>query len=180
MRKISAGMFMSLDGVVKSPDKFVFPYFNDEVGQAVGSYTAAADTVLMGRKLYEEWADYWPGKTAADDPFADYINNTPKLVVSNTLKSVDWANTTLISGDVAAEIKRLKQQPGKNIGMSGSATLVRWLLGQGLVDELALFIFPVVVGAGQRLFDGSGERLSLKLTGSKTTETGVLLLSYTP
>ncbi len=178
MRKITAGMFMSLDGVVESPGDFVFPYFNEEVGQVVGSYTDAADTVLMGRKLYQEWADYWPGKTAADDPFAEYINNTAKVVVSNTLKSVDWKGTTLVSGDMAAAIRQLKQQPGKNIGMSGSPTLLRSLLHEGLVDELALLVFPVVVGHGQRLFQDFDERLPFKLARSRTTETGVLILDY--
>src|SRR5690242_4444910 len=99
MRKISAGMFMSLDGVVEQPS-FVFPYFTDDVGAAIGQIMDRSDTILMGRKLYEEWSAYWPGKTAADDPFAEIINNRPKLVLSNTLKLADWASTTILSGDV--------------------------------------------------------------------------------
>ncbi len=138
----------------------------------------AADTVLLGRKTYEEWATYWPGKTAADDPFAEYINNTPKVVVSTTLESAEWPGTTLISSSVAEELNRLKQRPGKDIGISGSGTLVRSLLQAGLVDELELLVFPVVVGSGKRLFDGVTEPISLKLVSSQAFGKGVVQLRY--
>lgn len=179
MRKIVAGLFTSLDGVVESPDRWVFPYFNDEVGQAVGASINESDTVLLGRRLYEEWSTYWPGKTAKDDPFADYINNTPKVVVSSTLQSVSWTKTTIVRGS-RAEIMALKHQPGKNIGCTGSATLIRSLLRDGLLDELRLLVFPVVIGSGRRLFDGITEPLPMKLMASTATTTGVLSLTYTP
>lgn len=147
MRKIIAGLFMSLDGVVESPDKWSFPYFNDEVGQVIGSSMAASDAMLLRRRTYEEWAAYWPDKTAKDDPFADYINDIPKVVVSTTLKSVEWRNSTLVTGDVAEEIAKLKQQPGEGIAISGSITLIGSLLRDRLLDELSLLVDPVVVGA---------------------------------
>ena len=103
MRKIVAGLFISLDGVVEAPDQWHFPYFNDEMGEAVGSQMAAADTMLLGGVTYQEFAGYWP-QQGDDVEFADLMNNTPKLVVSTTLDSVEWQNSTLINGDVAEEL----------------------------------------------------------------------------
>jgi dihydrofolate reductase len=181
MRKISAGLFMSLDGVVESPDKFVFPYFTDEVGAAIGELISAADTMLMGRKLYDEWSVYWPGKTGADDPFAGTINNMPKFVLSNTLKKADWAGTTILSGDVKSKLAVLKQAQGKDIGMSGSPTTVRWLLREGLLDELNLMMFPIVIGQGMHMFDDTKERIPLRLAQCRTLgASGVVLLTYVP
>lgn len=180
MRKIVAGLFVSIDGVFESPNEWVFPYFNDEVGQVVGSQMEAADTILLGRRTFEEFAAYWLDKTAKDDPFADYINNTPKLVVSNNLKSVEWRNSSVISGDVAAELTKLKQGPGKNIGITGSGTLVRSLLRDGLLDELNLLLFPIVVGRGKRLFEDWADRAPLKLADSQALKTGVMSLTYEP
>jgi len=180
MRKIVAGLYVSLDGVVESPEKWTFPYFNDEVGQAIGAQMAESDAGLLGRRTYEQFAAYWPDKTAEDSPFADYINNTTRYVVSTTLKSVEWKNSILISGNVAEEITKIKQQPGKNISITGSATLVRSLLRDGLIDELRLLVYPVVVGVGKRLFEGFGDQIALKLVDSKTFGNGVLSLTYEP
>ena len=142
MRKLVSSFFISLDGVVESPDKWHFPYFNDEMGQAVGSAIAETDTMLLGRRLYEEWAAYWPQQDPASDPFVSIMNETPKVVVSTTLERVDWQSSTLLEGDLAEGVKALKARPGKNIGMSGSATLVRSLLELGLLDELRLLVHP--------------------------------------
>jgi dihydrofolate reductase len=177
MRKIVAGLFISLDGVYESPDKWHFPYFNDEMGAEVGGKMAESDTMLLGRQTYEEFASYWPHQSSDVEP-ADFMNNTPKVVVSNTLKTADWQNTTIVSGDVAAELTKLKQQPGKNIGITGSGTLVRSLLEQGLLDELTLLVHPIVVGKGKRLFDRDMAQVPLKLVSSKTLSTGVLSLTY--
>ena len=103
MRKIVAGLFMTLDGVVESPEKWQLPYFNDEMGAALESGMAASDAILLGRRTYQEFAGYWPDQ-GSDVPFADHINNTPKLVVSTTLDTVEWRNSTLIKGDVAQEL----------------------------------------------------------------------------
>jgi dihydrofolate reductase len=180
MRKIVAGLYVSLDGVTESPEKWTFPYFNDEVGQVIASQMAETDAGLLGRRTYEEFAAYWPNQTAEDNPFADHINNMPKFVVSTTLQSVEWRNSTLITGDVVGQLTHLKELPGKNISVTGSATLVRWLLRVGLLDELRLLLYPLVVGRGSRLFEDGGEEMSLTLVDSKTFSTGVVSLTYEP
>ena len=178
MRKVVAGLFISLDGVVESPDQWQFDHFDEDMAAGMSAQLATQDAVLLGRVTYAEWASYWP--TAADEPFASYINNVPKLVVSTTLKKVEWKNSTLIKGDLAEAIARLKQQPGKSIGVAGSPTLVRSLLNSGLLDELILMIHPVIVGKGKRLFQDGDALKRLKLVNSKTTRTGVLIVTYQP
>jgi dihydrofolate reductase len=180
MRKIVAGLHVSLDGVTESPEKWTFQFFNDEVGQEVGSQMAESDAILLGRRTYEEFAAYWPGKSAADDPIADFLNNTPKYVVSKTLKSPEWRNSTLIRGDVAEALTQLKEGPGKNITITGSVTLVGSLLSSGLIDELRLLLFPIVVGNGRRLFEDIREQFALKLVESKAFGTGVVALTFEP
>lgn len=179
MRKIVAGLHMSLNGVVESPDMWVFPYnySNDEMGQAIGAAMAASDTMLLGRVTYQGFAAHWPHQTG---DIADYMNNAPKLVVSTTLDTVEWQNSTLISGNVVEELTRRKQQPGRNISIVGSATLVRSLLREGLLDELQLLVCPIVVGSGKRLVEDGGAPVPLRLVDTKTFGTGVLSLTYTP
>jgi dihydrofolate reductase len=179
MRKIVAGLFVSLDGVMEAPDQWHFPYFNDEMGAAVAAQMAAADTMLLGRRTYQEFAGYWPHQ-GSDVPMADQMNNTPKLVVSTTLDRVEWQNSTLIKDNVAEEIAKLKRQPGKDIGIVGSSTLVRSLLQDDLLDELALMVHPVVLGSGKRLFEEGGDQNALELVDSKTFGTGVVVLTYRP
>jgi dihydrofolate reductase len=179
VRKIVAGLFISLDGVYEAPDKWHFPYFNDKMGEAVGSQMAASDAMLLGRVTYQEFAGFWPNQSSDEVDIADFMNNTPKFVVSNTLDNVDaWQNSTLIKGNVAEELTRLKQQPGKDIGITGSGTLVRSLLRDGLLDELRLLVHPIVVGRGKRLFEGEGDQVPLKLVESKTFGTGVVYVTY--
>jgi dihydrofolate reductase len=181
MRKVVAAEFVSLDGVMEAPDKWHFPYFNDEMAEAIGAAMAQADAMLMGRVLYEEWAAFWPQQDPEENPFAARMNGIQKYVASTTLKGpLGWSNSTLIGGNVAEEISRLKQQPGKEISISGSGTLVRSLLRDGLLDELRLMVHPVVVGSGKRLFEDGGEPKALKLMDSKTFSTGVLYLTYQP
>jgi len=181
MKKVTAGLFVSLDGVTESPEKWQLPYFNDEMGEAVGAAMAAADAMLLGRVTYQEFASYWPGVSSEDQPFADYMNNSPKYVASRTLEGpLEWNNSTLIKGNLVEEIARLKRQPGKNIAITGSVTLVQSLLEQDLLDELGLMIHPVVVGSGKRLFEEGGDPKKLKLVESKTFSTGVVYLTYQP
>jgi len=182
MRKVVASELMSLDGVVESPDKWHFPYFNDEMAEAIGAAMAASDAMLMGRVTYEEFAAFWPSQSSEDDQeTTDYMNNTPKFVVSKSLEEpLEWNNSTLIEGDVAEEISKLKQQPGKDISISGSPTLVRSLLEEDLLDELRLMLHPIVVGSGKRLFEEGSDRKALQLLDSKTFSTGVLYLTYQP
>ena len=181
MRKIVAGTFVSLDGVMESPDQWHFPYFDDAMGQAVGSQMAEADAMLLGRVTYQEFASYWPQQTD-DTPGADFMNPVQKYVVSTTLSNVDeWQNSTLIDGNnFVAEIQRLKASPGKNINVTGSARLVQSLLREGLLDELRLLVHPIVVGKGKRLLDGDTGQVPLKLVDSQTFDTGVLYLTYVP
>jgi len=175
MRKISAGLFTSLDGVIEAPEKWTGPYFNDQVGQAVGALMAPNDALLLGRVTYEGFAAAFGGQSGG---MADQMNSIQKFVVSSTLTSADWQNSTLISGDVAAAIGELKQRPGRDIGMSGSAALVGWLLRHGLLDQLDLLVFPLVVGSGKRLFSEPDGQVPLTLTGTETYSTGVVHLSY--
>ena len=179
MRKIVAAFFMTLDGVVESPGEWNFPYFNDEMGEAIGAAMTESDALMMGRVNYQEWSQYWPNQSN-DDQFAAFMNNTPKLVVSTTLDKAEWNNSTLISGDVMAEIAKLKQQPGKNIAISGSGTLVQSLLKHDLLDELQLMIHPIVLGSGKRLFAEDNQQKKLKLVDSRTFSTGVVFLPYQP
>ena len=179
MRKIVAGLFVSLDGVIEAPDQWQFPYFNDEMGAEVGAQMDAADAMLLGRVTYQEFAAFWPN-APADDPFTARMNETPKYVVSTTLERAAWQNSTLINGDVVDAISKLKQQPGKNLGITGSATLVRSLLRDKLLDELRLLVHPLVVGSGKRLFPEGSEPVALTLVESRTFSTGVLSLTYAP
>jgi dihydrofolate reductase len=177
MRKIVSGLFVSLDGVVESPDQWHFPYFNDEMGEAVAAQMATSDAMLLGRVTYQEFAGYWPHQ-GSDVEGADHMNNTPKYVVSTSLESPEWQNTTLIRRNVVEELTRLKQQPGKDIAVVGSATLVRSLLRDNLLDELRLLVHPIVVGQGKRLFPDGTERTPLKLVEARIFSTGVLYLTY--
>jgi dihydrofolate reductase len=177
MRKLVAGLAMSLDGVVDSPSNWIA--FDDEMGAVIGAGIARSDAVLLGRRTYLEFADLWP-KQGNDVPMAKFLNNTPKYIASSTLDSLEWANSSLVTGDLVEEVTRLKQRPGKNILMPGSPRLVRSMLREGLLDELSLMIAPVVVGSGARLFDELTERVPLELTESATLSTGVLSVSYRP
>jgi len=182
MRKVVAAEFVSLDSVVGSPERWQLPYFDAEMGEAIGEAMGEADAMLLGRVTYEEWAAFFPSQSSEDVPSADYMNNTPKFVVSRTLEEpLGWNNSALIEGDEFAEgVARLKQQPGKDIAVSGSATLVRSLLAEGLLDELRLMVHPIVVGRGKRLFEEGGGRKKLELVDSKTFGTGVVYLTYRP
>lgn len=182
MRKIVAGLFISLDGVIEAPHEWHFPYFTDEMGAAVDAQMQASDTMLLGRVTYQEFASYWPHQSEDEVDIAGHMNNIPKIVVSSTLKPEDvtWQNTRLVSGDVAEQLREIKEQPGKNIGVTGSATLIRSLLRDDLLDELQLLVHPIVVGHGKRLFIDDGVKQPLRLQESRTHENGVLHLVYTP
>jgi dihydrofolate reductase len=180
MRKVIASLFVSLDGVTEKPESWHFPYFNDEMGAAIGQAMSSADAFLLGRRTYEEWASFWPSQSPEENPMAAAINGMPKYVASTTLNKVTWQNSILLDGDLVREVEKLKRQPGKDIVVSGSATLVRSLLREGVVDELRLMIHPVVVGSGGRLFEDGEVQASLELVGSETFSTGVLNLTYRP
>jgi len=181
MRKVVAAEFLSLDGVMESPDQWHFPYFNDEMGHAVGEGFETSDAMLMGRVLYEEWAAFWPQQDPEENPVAEQMNGVRKYVVSTTLEEpLEWNNASLIGENVAEEISELKRQPGKDIVISGSGALVRSLLEYGLIDELKLMVHPLVVGSGKRLFEDGEKQTALELLDSKTFSTGVVYLTYGP
>jgi dihydrofolate reductase len=179
VRKIKSYFFISLDGVVEAPDQWHFPYFDDEMGAAAGAGFATSDAMLMGRVHFQESAAYWPEH--ADEEFGQVMNSIKKYVISDSLQAAEWQNSEIISGDVARKVTDLKAQDGGDITMSGSATTVRWLLRQGLLDELNLLVHPIVVGDGMaRLFPPDEPSIPLELLSAETFKTGVLNLSYAP
>jgi dihydrofolate reductase len=180
LRKITAGLFISLDGVTEDPE-WHLPYFNDEMGEAVGAQLASADTLLLGRVTYDSFAGAWPGREAeggADAEFAKMIGDARKIVVSRQDLQFSWRNSEQLTGDLVEAVTALKNQPGGDIAMSGSVSIVRQLLAAGLLDELHLLVHPIAVRTGERLFD-TGDPIPLKLLRSNTFETGVLHLIYT-
>ena len=181
MRKVVASELVSLDGVMGSPQEWAFSYSDDEMEQANASGMAASDALLLGRATYQEFASYWPYQNSADQPYTDYLNSTPKFVVSTTLEEpLEWQNSTLIKGNLAEEITELKRLPGKDITIIGSAALVQSLLADGLLDELRLMVHPLVLGGGKRIFEDGSDQKALELLDSKSFATGVLYLTYRP
>jgi dihydrofolate reductase len=183
MRKITAGLFISLDGVVEAPDQWHFPYFNEEMAAAVDATLGAADTVLFGRKTYDSFAGAWPEREAAggeDAGMAKALGHARKLVVSHQRLDFTWRNSEQLEGDLVAAVTALKDQPGGNIGLSGSVSVVRQLLAAGLLDELHLLVHPIAVRKGLRLFDEGDTPIPLRLLSSATFKTGVLYLVYAP
>jgi dihydrofolate reductase len=183
MRKITAGLFISIDGVVEAPDQWHFPYFNEEMGGAVDAQLGAVDTILLGRKTYDSFAGAWPDREVAgaeDAEFAKKLGDARKIVVSNQQLEFTWRNSERLEGDLIEAVTALKHEPGSDIGMSGSISIVRQLLDAGLLDELHLLVHPIAVGKGMRLFDERDTTTPLKLLKSETFQTGVLHLVYGP
>jgi dihydrofolate reductase len=183
MRKITAALFISLDGVVEAPDQWHFPYFNEEMGAAVDATLGAADTVLFGRKTYDSFAGAWPEREAAggeDAAFAKALGDARKIVVSNQKLEFRWRNSEQLEGGLVEAVTALKNEPGGNIALSGSVSVVRQLLAAGLLDELHLLVHPIAVRKGMRLFDEGDTPIPLTLISSETFKTGVLNLVYGP
>jgi dihydrofolate reductase len=181
MGRIVSNFFISMDGVVERPDQWHFPYFDDEMGEVIEAGMANTQGILMGKKLYGEWSEYWPAQ--GDEDFGAVINPMPKYVLAHEPFDAAWNNTTVISGaddaTVAEQVRALKERTEGDITMSGSATTVRWLISQGLLDELALLVHPIAVAKGQRLFEETGT-VPLALTESRALKSGVLLVRYAP
>jgi dihydrofolate reductase len=184
MRKIVAGVFIALDGVVEAPQTWHFPYFNDEMGAAVSATLGGADTVLFGRKTYDSFAGAWPERETAggeDAPMAKALGDARKIVVSNQRLEFTWRNSEQLQGDLVEAVTALKNEPGDGtIGMSGSVSVVRQLLAAGLLDELHLLVHPIAIRKGMRLFDEGEPPIPLKLVSSQAFTTGVLNLVYAP
>ncbi len=175
-RTLAATMFMSLDGVVESPDKWSFPFWSDETQKFKLDEVRSTDALLLGRVTYEGFAAAWPGRKDSDG-FADRFNSIPKFVASRTLRKLEWNNSHLIKGDLATEVSKLKQQPGQDIVIHGSPTLIQSLLPHDLIDEFRLLVYPLVLGRGRRLFD-EGSQASLNLVESEAFSKGVAKLVY--
>lgn len=181
MTRITAGLFISLDGVIEAPDQWHFAYYNEEMGAAVDAQLGSADTLLLGRDTYDSFAGAWPAREAEggeDAEFARKIGDARKIVVSRQQLTFTWRNSEQLDGELIAAATALKKQPGGDIAMAGSPSVVRALLAAGLLDELHLFIHPVVVGAGGRLFE-EGATLPLKLLRSQAFSSGVVYSVYT-
>ena len=174
MRKSVLSELVSLDGVAEAPDRF-FSDWDDAMEANLAAVIATQDAVILGRRSYNEWADYWP--TSPIEPFATFINTVEKHVATSTPLDRDWANATRIDGDLVAFLKKLKQRDGGDIGVHASISLAQALLKAGVVDEIRLVIAPKIVGEGRRLLDGVSS-LSLESIGSVVSPTGSLLVSY--
>ncbi len=177
MRRIIVSNHMSLDGFFEGPNKEIDWFgFNEELFAYSVDLLNSVDALLFGRTTYEMMAAYWT--SAPPDPIADKMNSLPKVVFSTTLQSADWNNARLVKGNLAEEVSRLKQQPGRDMVVLGSATLASSLLQLGLVDEYRVILTPVLLGTGKPLFEGIRQKMELKLVGSRPLASGVVVLTY--
>lgn len=167
---------MSLDGVVEAPNRFVRDDAYKDLPSLIGETVAEQDAVLLGSKTYEEWSAFWPEATI--EPFASFINNVPKHVVSRTLTAVNWQNSYLLPGKLADEISTLKSWPGKAVGVHGSISLVQSLLTAGLLDEMRIMLCPAMAGQGRRLFSSKGEPIQLALDSTRAMPSGLQYMVF--
>ena len=180
MGAISVHEFVSLDGVIDAPT-WTFDYgFDPRMGEAISAVTERARGILLGRTTYEMFEPAWSTRTVEDDPGAPFFNDTTKYVVSGTLTTTTWRNSKLVGPYDATTIRGLKAEVDGDLYVSGSGTLVRGLLADGLVDQLHLFVFPLTLGAGPRLFEDGASSAKLSLAACESYENGVLYLSYRP
>lgn len=178
MRKVVAGLFHSIDGVVEAPNLFQFDSFDDELGVLLTGVQERVSDVLLGRVGYEEWSRYWPN-AQLDDDFARFINGVPKHVASDTLSGpLGWNNARLIAGDLLDFVRGLKQGSGGEIAAMGGISLVRQLLFAGQLDELVLITHPVIAGNGRHLFEPGDPTTRLALVGSQVTSKGNVVQTY--
>ncbi|MFI6588307.1 dihydrofolate reductase family protein [Embleya sp. NPDC050493] len=180
MGMIKVHEFTTVDGIIGAPMWTMDYAFTPALGEAIGGFMASCTAILLGRTTYEEFAPAWSTRTAEDDPGAPFFNDTPKYVVSSTLKQADWNNSTVLGAYDAEAIRRFKESIDGDIYVSGSATLVRALLADGLVDELHLLVYPIALGTGPRLFPEGAPQTKLELAGSQAIDNGVLHVTYTP
>jgi dihydrofolate reductase len=191
--RLTLHTFLTLDGVMQAPGGpdedtdggfahggWSFPYGDEDSGRAVTGWFDHASAFLLGRKTYEIFSGYWPRVTDPDNPIASKLNALPKYVASTTLASADWQNSSILAGDVAAEVAKLKEQPGDELQVHGSGGLAQTLIDRDLIDEYRLLVFPVHLGSGKKLFRDGAKAAALRLTGTTTTGAGVVIATYQP
>ena len=191
--RLTLQTFLTLDGVMQAPGGpnedpsggfehggWSFTYGDEDFGAIVAGWFDNAEAFLLGRKTYEIFAGHWPLVTDADNPIASSLNALPKYVASSTLSDPTWNNTTVLSGDVVAEVKRLKAQPGKELQVHGSGELAQTLINEDLIDEYRLFTCPVHLGSGRKLFEPGMKPAGLRLLDTRTTSAGVVAARYEP
>jgi dihydrofolate reductase len=191
--RLTLHTFLTLDGVMQAPggpdeDRdgrfehggWSFPYGDQDFGVAVSGWFDQADAFLLGRKTYQIFAGHWPRVTDPGDPVASKLNTLPKYVASTTLDTADWHNSSLLGGDVAAEVAKLKERPGRELQVHGSSQLAQTLIEHDLVDEYRLLYFPVHLGSGKKLFRDGARAAALRLLSATTTSTGVIIATYEP
>ena len=193
MRKLVVNNNVTLDGVMQAPGRpdedtrggfehggWALPYNDEVMGRVMGERMAGGGSILLGRRTYEDFASFWPNQPEPN-PFTAVLNNAQKYVASTTLdEPLPWINSTLLQGDAADAVARLKEEPGENIVVLGSGELVQSLMRRDLVDEWVLLIHPLILGSGRRLFTDGSPFAALRLVDSVTTTTGVVIASYRP
>jgi dihydrofolate reductase len=180
MGKITAHEFITLDGVIEAPTWTADYPFDPKMGQRINRIMEASDALLLGRRTFEMFAASWPNRSAEDDPGAPFMNESRKYVVSGTLESADWTNSTILGPYDAEEIGGLKERTDGNLYVSGSGMLVRQMLADGLVDELHLFVFPLTLASGERLFADGDAKVKFDLVETETYDSGVVYSAYRP
>lgn len=191
--RLTLHTFLTLDGVMQAPGGpeedpsghfehggWSFPYGDQDFGTTMAGWFSQADAFLLGRKTYEIFRSYWPRVTDPGDPIASKLNTLPKYVALTTLGSVDWPGSSLLGGDVTAEVAKLKERPGRELQVHGSGGLAQTLIEHDLVNEYRLLFFPVHLGSGKKLFRDGAQAAALRLISSTATSTGVIMASYAP
>ncbi len=177
--RLVATEYVSLDGIFEEPGQWSFPFFNEEAAQFKWRELQASDALLLGRTTYEGFAAAWPTMEGTGE-FGEKMNAMPKYVVSATLEKADWTGSTLVKGDLATEIGKLKDRPGQDLLLAGSGQLLNGLNQANLIDLYRLMVHPIILGKGARLFADSFEQTVLKLTHHETFDSGIVILEYQP
>lgn len=180
MGTITANTMVTVNGVAEAPETWQFAYFSPEMAGVMLEQLSRSSGLVLGRRTYEDFAGYWPHVSAAENPMAAPINELPKYVVSNTLRTTEWMPSQVVAGDVTAQLRGLRDEADGDLSIIGSPTLVRSLLDERLIDRLSLMVFPLVVESGRGLFDGVTTRAGLDLVHADTLPNGVLHLAYEP